>query len=83
MTNKNAIVLKTPKAVYLVSYETLVACYNRETATLFVTEQHWSKTTSGHLNDFGHRFVPGYGSSAVIQKVSQDTLDNIASCQRL
>ena len=68
----NQTVIETAFYEILVSYETPVACYSRETGTYHRTEQKWSATTSKHINAWLN------GAGAMEQK--QKFFDELLNC---
>ena len=75
--SKNVTLITYPEATILKSYDTFVAfktSANVKTKWTMVSEQHYSKTTTRHINEF-------FGSAeetAKVDKVPQKTIDVIA-----
>ena len=57
---------------FLVSYNTPVAVYDRETDVLCTTEAKYSRATTTHIREFGETFRPGK-----VQPVPQAYIDGL------
>jgi len=75
--SKNVTLITYPEATLLKSHDTLVAFKSSAAVKVkwnMVTEQHYSKTTSRHINEF----FGGSEEAAEVDKVPQKTIDVVA-----